>query len=185
MKKGNSKRFTKNQWLEASFEVLSKEGHAKIHIEHLANNLGTTKGSFYWHFKDRNDFLLSMADYWVKTANKQVIEAVQKVKGDAKTRLLALMETISRKELQKHDLPMRALGIKYPKIAKIVKKVDNQRLDFVRRIFAEMGFKGEELEMRTRAFVCTYAGEHVFFVKEKIKNLQNRRKLKHAFFTRK
>jgi hypothetical protein len=126
-----------------------------------------------------------MADYWVKTANKQVIEAVQKVQGDAKTRLLALMETISRKELQKYDLPMRALGIKYPQIAKIVKKVDNQRLDFVRRIFSEMGFKGEELEMRTRAFVCTYAGEHVFFVKEKIKNLQNRRKLKHAFFTRK
>jgi hypothetical protein len=125
-----------------------------------------------------------MADYWVKTANKQVIEAVQKVKGDAKTRLLALMETISQKELQKYDLPMRALGIKYPQIAKIVKKVDNQRLDFVRRLFGEMGFKGEELEMRTRTFVCTYAGEHVFFIKEKMKNPQKRRKLKHAFFTR-
>ena len=185
MSSHNSKRFTKDQWLEAAFEVLAKEGHARIHIEELSKKLGTTKGSFYWHFNDRNDFLLSMADYWVNTANKKVINAVQKVQGDAKTRLLSLMEIISQKELQKYDLPMRALGLKYPEITKIVKKVDNQRLDFVRNLFVEMGFKGEELEMRTRTFVCTYAGEHVFFVKEKMKNPQKRRKLKHSFFTRK
>jgi AcrR family transcriptional regulator len=185
MKQGKSKRFTKDQWLEASFESFAREGHSKIHIEHLTKSLGSSKGSFYWHFKDRNDFLLSLADYWVRITNKEVIEVVKKVQGDAKTRLFALMKIISRKDLQKYDPPMRALGFKYPEIAKIVKKVDNQRLTFVHRMFADMGFRGEELEMRTYVFVCYYSGEHVTFVKEVTKDPHKRLKTKHAFFTRK
>ena len=37
------------------------------------------------------------------------------------------------------------------------------RLDYLRKIFAELGFKGDELEMRSRLFVCYHAWEDTVF----------------------
>jgi hypothetical protein len=37
------------------------------------------------------------------------------------------------------------------------------RFDYLRVIFAELGFKGDELEMRTRLFVCYHAWEDTVF----------------------
>ena len=55
MKKSIS-RLNKNSWLALALDVLAQEGRAKIQIEYLAKKLGVTKGSFYAHFQDRNNF---------------------------------------------------------------------------------------------------------------------------------
>ena len=66
----------------------------------------------------------------------------------------------------------------------LFQKVDEQRFNFVRSLFAEMGFKGLDLEMRTRTFVVFHSLELASFAggtKEERKKLL---KLRHSFFTR-
>ena len=45
----------KDDWTRAALEVIAAEGVGGVKVEPLANRLGITKGSFYWHFTDRQD----------------------------------------------------------------------------------------------------------------------------------
>ncbi|MFN3661424.1 TetR family transcriptional regulator [Yoonia sp.] len=44
-------------WLMAGFRALASHGPSALRAAALARDLGTTKGSFYWHFKDLPDYL--------------------------------------------------------------------------------------------------------------------------------
>ena len=58
------KRFSKTMWLEKSLEILSEEGEKKLTIDHLVKEMGVTRGSFYWHFKDRAELLDALVLRW-------------------------------------------------------------------------------------------------------------------------
>lgn len=48
---------SKADWTEAALAALARDGLASVAVEPLALQLGTTKGSFYWHFTDRADLI--------------------------------------------------------------------------------------------------------------------------------
>ena len=50
-----------------------------------------------------------------------------------------------------------------PDAATAVRTVYGMRLEFLRRIFSDLGFRGQQLEMRTRLFVCCHSWEQVMF----------------------
>lgn len=179
-----SKRLTREKWLSLAMEAIARRGGAKLRIEQLVRNLGVSKGSFYWHFKDRDDFVRSLVDYWASYSTSQVIEAVNRVGGDAKKRLYAVLEKVIREDLGRYDLAIRAWAALEPAVARVVAKVDAQRLSYVRALFSEMSFRGQELELRARALVCYMAGEHVFYARESKKEQIRKLKQKHTFFTR-
>src|SRR6202044_2935550 len=53
-----------DDWIRAAFARLSNEGIESLRIEVLARDLGVSKGSFYWHFRDRNDLLEKLLVRW-------------------------------------------------------------------------------------------------------------------------
>jgi hypothetical protein len=89
-----------------------------------------------------------------------------------------------RNRLDRYDFPIRAWASHDPATARMVRRVDKYRLDYLRALFAEMGFEGEELEMRTRTFVVYHSLQSGLFVgisrKEQLKQLR----LRHALLTR-
>ena len=184
LKNKSSKRLNREEWLSRALEILSGEGKAKLRIDLLTKSLGVTKGSFYWHFRDRADFVKSLAEYWAKYSTDQVIEEVNQSQDTASDRLLKLMDFLCRKDFGKYDVSMRAWAAQEPEVARIVKKVDKQRYAFVRSIFVELGFKGQELEMRTRTFVVFHSLELGSFARGTKKERLKLLKLRHAFFTR-
>ena len=179
-----SEKLSREKWLSRSLEVLSREGKAKLRIDALTQSLGVTKGSFYWHFRDRADFVKCLAEYWAKSSTDQVVDMLSPFKGDASDRLFRLMEHLIRKDFARYDLAMRAWAAQEPEVAKIVKKVDEQRYAFVRSQFAELGFKGQELEMRSRTFVVFHSLELGSSASGTKKDRLRLLKRRHAFFTR-
>jgi hypothetical protein len=73
------------------------------------------------------------------------------------------METIREKHLTRYDLAMNSWARLDSKVKKVLKKVVDMRLNYLRRIFADLGFNGDELEMRTRLFVCYHSWEATMF----------------------
>ena len=63
-------------WIQAAFSQLSSHGIETVRVEILARNLGATKGSFYWHFKDREDLLARMLLVWEDEEVRWLEEAV-------------------------------------------------------------------------------------------------------------
>ena len=55
-------RLSREGWLARALEVLGKKGAGQLAVESLARQLGVTKGSFYWHFRDRDDFFRIVHD---------------------------------------------------------------------------------------------------------------------------
>ena len=70
---------------------------------------------------------------------------------------------IRDKKLAKYDLAMTLWAKLDPQVNRVVKKVVKMRLDYLRVTFAELGFEGDELEMRTRLFVCYHSWEDTMF----------------------
>ena len=55
---------SKAEWLELGLQALSENGVAALTIEGLAKSLGINKAGFYWHFKNRDDLLRQLLNYW-------------------------------------------------------------------------------------------------------------------------
>jgi AcrR family transcriptional regulator len=176
-------RLSREEWLMLALEEVAKEGGAKLRIDKLVEGLGVTKGSFYWHFKDREDFVQSLVAFWAEYTTTRVIEVMSQAQGDAQERLLKLMEVIFTQGLDKYELPMRAWAVEEPQVAGVVQEMEARRLAYIRSFFAEMGFQGQDLEMRTRLFVGYACGEHVFFSRESQEDQQKTIKAVHAFLT--
>jgi hypothetical protein len=94
------------------------------------------------------------------------------------------MRRISRQDLAGHDLAMRTWAFHEPEVATIVRKVDRMRLTFVRSLFREMGFEGDELETRTRVFVTALSLERGILVREPSGKRSKALRHWHEFFTR-
>ena len=51
-------------WIDAGLEQLTSLGQSALRAEPLSRHLKTSKGSFYWHFKDVPDFRARMLAHW-------------------------------------------------------------------------------------------------------------------------
>jgi AcrR family transcriptional regulator len=51
-------------WISEGLALLADSGVDAVRVERLADRMGTSKVSFYWHFKDRPDFLASLLSTW-------------------------------------------------------------------------------------------------------------------------
>ncbi|NIA01578.1 MAG: TetR family transcriptional regulator [Bacteroidia bacterium] len=177
-------RYSRDEFLARSLDVLSQEGEEELRIDRLVSQLGVTKGSFYWHFENRADFVRSLADFWARSSTQVVIDDIELMAGSPEDRLFSLMKRVSRQDLAGHDLAMRTWASHEPEVALFVRKVDRLRLTFVRGLFKEMGYEGGELETRTRIFVTATSLQRGILVREpKDRRLESLRQW-HDFFTR-
>ena len=56
-------RLAKADWLEKALQILAFEGVTKLTIDPLVKEIGVTTGSYYWHFKNRADYIQCLAEY--------------------------------------------------------------------------------------------------------------------------
>ena len=61
-------RLTRERWIAAGLDVLADRGPEALKAEPLARHLGTTKGSFYWHFRDVPAFHAELLSAWEGSA---------------------------------------------------------------------------------------------------------------------
>jgi AcrR family transcriptional regulator len=162
-KSPQKKRVSKAQWLERALEVLEAEGLQGVRVERLARDLGIAKAGFYWHFRDRPDLLQSMLEYWAQEYTAVLTENPRLLEGKPEERLYKTMVLILDHDLAKYDLAIRSWAMHDRAAAKAVRRVNQMRLEFLRSMFHELGFRGRQLEMRTRLFMLYHTWEQSTF----------------------
>ena len=79
----------RDNWLTAARLALLRGGVEAVRVEKLARTLHVTKGSFYWHFKDRDSLLEILLQEW----EGEVAEMMSRLRGgSARERLRAFVE---------------------------------------------------------------------------------------------
>jgi AcrR family transcriptional regulator len=157
------KHVSKAEWLSLALDVLASEGVQGVRVERLARDLGIAKSGFYWHFRDRSDLLQSILDYWAQEFTAVITKNTELLEGDPNKVLYRAMVMILDHDLTKYDLAIRDWAAHDPAAAKAVRLVYRMRMQFVRSIFSGLGFRGQQLEMRTRLFVCYHSWEMTMF----------------------
>jgi len=153
------KKHTREQWLQKSLDVISGQGFGRIVIDNIVKSIKVTKGSFYWHFKDRNDFLEHLVTYWDENFTRNVMQHIAAMQGDAGKRLLELMMYVTRKRLARYDAAILSLAHNEPHVSNQIAVVFESRIEFVASLIAEMGYKGLDLELRSRMIVTFMSQE--------------------------
>ncbi len=154
---------SKAEWLEAGLQALSEGGVAALSVEGLAKSLGIAKAGFYWHFKNRDDLLRQLLEYWSHELTEVVTSNPDMLELEPKNRLIKTAEMILDYEFTRYEIPIRQWALQDAGAARVVKKVNRLRLDYIGKAFAELGFKGEDLEMRTMLFTCYHSWEAPMF----------------------
>ena len=130
-----SKRLNKQSWIDAGLKSLLAEGPASLAAEPLARRLNTTKGSFYWHFKDVPAFQIAVATDWQARAFDDVVKALA-AEGSPEQRMRRFGQTILS---DKQDPAMRAWAQSNTAIARIVALVDGERLTYMQNLLRKLG----------------------------------------------
>lgn len=154
-------RLSKEEWLERSLQVLAQEGFGLVKIDYLVAQLGVTKGSFYWHFKNRDEFIEELVAYWDVQYTRSVMEYVRQLSGHPRERLLSLMLYVTENQLARYDDVFHALAQSEPRVTQAIRKINNSRTEFTASLFLEMGFSTLETEVRSQMTVVYMSYEQV------------------------
>jgi AcrR family transcriptional regulator len=162
-KQAKKKRVSKADWLEKALDVLEIDGINEVKIERLARELNISKSGFYWHFKDRKDLIRTMISYWEEEFTSVVTSNSAILNASPKERIYLTMKMILENNLTRLELPMRFSAEKDPIAWELLNRVYQIRLNFFRSALSEMGFEGEDLEMRIHLLTCYHTWEGVMF----------------------
>lgn len=161
-----TKRLDRRDWVLQGIETLRASGIAAVHVEPMARLLGVTKGSFYWHFKDRGEFLDCLLEYWETEMTDKIDSHLAHTRGDPRRQLRTLLEHIVNEEINRYDAAIRAWARYDERAARVVARVDERRLEYCNRLFLDMGFPPDQAEIRSRLSYFYLVGEHSAFLTE-------------------
>ena len=154
---------SKAQWLEAAMGRLCDYSVADITVKGLAKELGIAKSGFYWHFKNREELLNALLDYWVHEITEVITNNVEVNGLEPKARLMRCAEMIHELDLTRYEIGIRQFALKNENAFRAVTKANKLRGDFIGKAFSELGFTGDDLEMRTMIFACYHTWEASMF----------------------
>ena len=170
--RSKKRRLSAEDWVVAAIDALRDEGPAALRIASLSRRLGVTPGSFYWHFRDRDDLRNQLLRYW-KTELISGVAAAARLNGKDTTAIRSLPALLIARKLPDLDVAMRKWGREDPVVAAAVAQADAQRIRAVTAMCKELGL--DERQARRRALQLSWAfrGSAGTEEKERLRVLQD------------
>lgn len=142
-------------WIKAATEVLVDKSVDAVRVDVLAKGLKVTRGSFYWHFEDRDDLLKQLLKSWRDAATEQIIHRFEHSGVDPRA-LVHELSTLpfhgqSAVTSASIELAIRAWARRDDMARQFVDEVDAKRLSYISQCFVALGFNFQDAAMR--AFV--------------------------------
>lgn len=132
-------RLSAADWERGALEMMAEEGVGALAVEALARRLGVTKGSFYWHFKNREALLQAALNRWEADDDGDLQQHVGAPGDHPRKRLGALFRWVSG-EAQAHRIYAALLqALDHPLVQPTMMRVSQRRMDFLETAFREAG----------------------------------------------
>tara|TARA_R110002074_G_scaffold106625_1_gene230433 strand:+ start:4179 stop:4829 length:651 start_codon:yes stop_codon:yes gene_type:complete len=144
-------RLTLDDWLVAGFDALQRGGQNALAAEPLARQLGTTKGSFYWHFKDVPAFHAALIANWYDAAMATMLALVER-DGPADQRLRSFGKQVLQDPIETR---LRFWAQTNADVADALHKVDAERLAYLVTLLRQLGLGNPDF---ARALLATLVG---------------------------
>jgi len=137
----------RDTWVRTATQKLADAGVDAVKVEALARQLGLTKGSFYWHFKDRRALLDAVLAHWRDGRIEDIRTHTSALPGEEIAQLRHVIDTYSlarnRRGMQV-ELAIRDWARHDTAAREAVDAVDAVRLECAAALFMAAGHDGEE-----------------------------------------
>lgn len=166
--KGEADILERADWIAAARAMLIRDGAAAVKVERIATALNVTRGGFYWRFRDHADLLDALLKDWRETNSKTMLAAL-KGTGTPVERIWALMDVWVEETGYdpNYDIAVRAWGTISKKVARVVRTVDEERIDAIQKLFSQYGYDEMEASIRARVLYYHQVGYYAMGVKER------------------
>ena len=127
-------------WLKAARKALLLTGPSGVRVESLARVLGVTKGSFYWHFRDRGELLAALLAEWEAEEELLVTALTATNREDA---IRAVFEEAGRRARRSErgdspsDAAIFAWAMTDKTVARRVRKSEERRMQLLRELVGD------------------------------------------------
>jgi AcrR family transcriptional regulator len=137
------------EWLRAAVDAMNRGGPEAVRVEALAREMGLTKGSFYWHFRDRPALLEAVLDGWEAEARSRLGAAA--AEATAADRLASLFRSLARSGAGVADVEVFSWARRERAVAERVAAVERERVAFVKTQLSELGASLVDAHRRAEA----------------------------------
>lgn len=145
-----------DDWIRAAFARLAAEGIESVRIELLARDLGVSKGSFYWHFQDREELLAKMFERWEKDENDWLDETV--ITPKAAARWARFVHHCTDLQLARLESAMRTWSRRDERIAARISAIEKKRIAHIASVLRAIGFVAPAAESWAEVTLLVYLG---------------------------
>ncbi|QSB06360.1 TetR/AcrR family transcriptional regulator [Natronoglycomyces albus] len=156
-----SRRLTAEDWADAALRAIGEGGLSSVAVEPLALKLGTTKGSFYHHFRNRRSLIEAALETWERDHTDAVIAHVSTIAneaGDPKEHLRELFTLIVEYSLNDHIEIGLLSSADDAAVAAVLERVTQRRVEHVAAMYERMGDDATTAWQRAALAVSVYLG---------------------------
>ena len=144
-------------WAEAALEALASGGLDAVAVEPLARRLRVTKGSFYWHFANREALLKAALALWEKRETYDAIEGVEDIPVPYE-RIVRLFKQANSSHRAGRLYLALAAASDDPAVGEVVRRVSARRLVYLHKCYLDLGLSEHDAQLWSTFAYATFIG---------------------------
>lgn len=158
-------RLTRDDWLDAAFRAAVDGGMGAVRVLTLAQSLGVTRGSFYWHFADHAELVSALIDRWYQrtvSADQAELPNGQRDPAASILQILdsAIAHSVQDRDHDRFEQALRSLASKDSTVAALMEKVDRARLQLVYNHYLQLVHDDATARELSALFYLAVVGSH-------------------------
>lgn len=148
---------TREAWVKAAMNLIAQEGVQAVAVEPLALVLGVTKGSFYWHFQNRDELIHASLEAWEQDQSADVVSRYGGI-ADPRRRLRVLLFAAFEDVENGKFFAALTVSSEDPRVQPYLQRATERRLAFGVEAFQDLGLTEKEAKERALLAYAAYAG---------------------------
>lgn len=153
-------RGTPDLWLDTAYELLVEGGVEAVKVMPLAERLGLSRTSFYWHFPDREALLAGLVDRWRAKNTGNLVARCEAPAATIAEAMLNLIDCWVDPALfdSRLEFAMRTWALTDPAVETAMTEADATRIAALAALFRRFGYDETEADTRARTLYLTQVG---------------------------
>ncbi len=156
-RKTDRARLSAEDWENAALELIAEQGVGALAVELLARRLGVTKGSFYWHFRNREALLKAALERWERHDEAGVLAKIEPI-ADPRLRLRTMFDFVAWEPPSHRIYAALLKALDHPAALALMARVSERRMDFLATAYRDAGMPSAEAQHRARLTYASYVG---------------------------
>jgi AcrR family transcriptional regulator len=166
---GNVKA-TRDDWLDLALRVFATEGIARVTILNLSEQLGVSRSSFYWYFKNRDELMDALLNRWDRLNTSSIISQAEAPAETVTEAVCNVFRCWVNPAIfsPRIDFAIREWARRSGPVRRALDRSDGQRIEALAALFVRFGYGERDAFVRARVLYYMQIGYYALDIREPV-----------------